>query len=179
MDNAQFVKLCSKAWSIQVLAALDGRRGGRIAPIAAEIGAGRSSVTATFQHLLELELLVRNPGHGHPLRPEFVLTRRGMACANWASRVGNVTSEGEWKILRKQWSLPVLRLFDRPRRYRDLRDLLRPVTDRALSLALKEMVARDWVVRRVEDAHSPPQVSYGPARYALRLQPALASSFAL
>lgn len=179
MDNTQFVKLCSKAWTIPVLSALAQQKGGRIAPIATKLDASRSSITTTFQHLAEIGLITRNAGHGHPLRPEFVLTSKGQRVAEWANSLDINIPVSDQPLLRKQWTLPVLRLIDKPRRYRDLRELLRPVTDRALSISLKEMSERNWLERLVENDHNPPRVAYRPAGFATRLQPILSSSFQL
>ncbi|MEM9667862.1 MAG: winged helix-turn-helix transcriptional regulator [Pseudomonadota bacterium] len=179
MDNSSFVKLCSKAWTLPVLACLAEGTPCRVAPIAAKLGAGRTSVSAAFPHLLELRLLQKNPGHGHPLRPEFELTVDGKALSDWAASVLADMPGKDHAFIRKQWTLPILRLFHRPRRYCDIRSQLQPITDRALSISLKEMTALNWISRTVDDAHAPPQVIYRPGRFVTQMHPVIAESFEL
>ena len=45
----------------------------------ARLGLSRSMLTASLTQLIEAGWLQRNPGHGHPLRPEYVLTDAGRA----------------------------------------------------------------------------------------------------
>ena len=152
----------------------------RVSPVAHALGAGRTPISTTFAHLVDMELLARNQGHGHPLRPEFALTDFGHITAQWALGLRDqVNDQNDWQLLRRSWTLPVLRLTDDASRYARLRASLAPITDRALSLSLKVMQNRGWLDREVATEIMPPQVSYvatGPARI---LMPALRQSFGL
>ena len=48
--------------------------GSRFAVMLARLGLSRSALAASLAQLQEAGWLRRNPGHGHPLRPEYVLT---------------------------------------------------------------------------------------------------------
>ena len=81
MDINLLVKLSSRAWSLPILAQIARGVACRQAPLIAATGAGRTAFGASLTHLIDLKLLERNPGHGHPLRPEFRLTPAGQAAA--------------------------------------------------------------------------------------------------
>lgn len=161
MDKTTFVKLCSRAWALPALAALKTGVSARVAPVAHATGAGRTAMGHTFTHLLDRDCIKRNPGHGHPLRPEFVLTDTGKRAATMASDLlSTVTNEDERAILRKAWTLPIFATLEGKTRYADMRTLLSPITDRSLLLALKDMQAHQWVARSVDAVAAPPAVYY-------------------
>jgi len=180
MDNKKFSSLCSRAWSLPVLALLAEGHTARVSPVAHALDAGRTPISTTFAHLVEMNLLARNQGHGHPLRPEFALTDLGQITAQWALGLRDkVNDHDDWQLLRRSWTLPVLRLTDDASRYALLRSSLAPITDRALSLSLKAMQNRGWLDREVTTEYMPPQVCYvatGPGRI---LMPGLRQSFEL
>ena len=145
------VKLTSRAWSLNILALLHQGVPGRQAPLMAATSASRSSFAASLDHLVKLGLLERNPGHGHPLRPEFRLTPQGADAARIAARlVRAVPDDGEFAVLRRNWSAPILALTFRPQRFSSIRAGLAPITDRALSTSLKRLEQRDWLMRDID-----------------------------
>ncbi len=93
-------------------------------------------------------MLKRTTGHGHPLRPEFQLTRRGRAVATWARSFLDGVSEDEWRTARRAWTLPVLRLVRDPCTFTRLGTLLQPVTNRGLSLCLGKMIKAEFIEQR-------------------------------
>ncbi|WP_299948032.1 winged helix-turn-helix transcriptional regulator [uncultured Ruegeria sp.] len=151
MDIELLVKLTSRAWSLNILALLHQGVPGRQAPLLAATGASRTAFAASLEHLVSLGLLERNPGHGHPLRPEFRLTKVGVQAAAVAAEiVAMVPDDTELKLLRRSWTVPILALTRQPRRFSGLRSDLRVITDRALSSSLKKLEAQDWVRRDIE-----------------------------
>ena len=180
MDNTEFVALCSRAWSIPCLAALHDGCIGRSAVLASSVGAGRSAMTASLQHLCTLGLVARASGHGHPLRAEFGLTERGAVVAGWATSLTDaLETDAHQALARKSWSLPIQRIVARSPRFAELRRELAPVTDRALSMALKSMTASNWLHRTVAAAAPPIRVSYKATGAGLAVQEALQPSFEL
>lgn len=178
MDNPEFIQLCSRAWAIPILAAMKRHGLGRVSPIASAIGAGRTAATASVMHLIEMGLVDRNTGHGHPLRPEIILTERGHQIAEWAARfMDEADPVHPIKLLMKSWTLPILRCSQRNGQYASLRRALAPVTDRALSLSLKALTAQGWLERSVQVEEVPPSVHYAPAGEAATLIPCLLESW--
>src|SRR5690606_12930767 len=122
----------------------------------------RSTLAAGLIQLQTAGWLARNPGHGHPLRPEYLLTDAGAPVAAFCARVmAGRERLGLEPGQMPRWSLPVVgRLRPAPARFTALRDALTPVTPRALSLTLKQMLAVDLVSRALEDDF-PPVPIYG------------------
>ncbi|WP_333559658.1 winged helix-turn-helix transcriptional regulator [Shimia sp. Alg240-R146] len=113
-----------------------------------------------MQHLINIGLVERNPGHGHPLRPEFRLTQLGGAAAELASQIAGVAKEADQDLLRRSWTLPVLATLHSSRHFIEIKRDLSPITDRALSQSLKTMEARQWVCRQVDEFTRPPRSRY-------------------
>jgi DNA-binding HxlR family transcriptional regulator len=125
------------------------------------LGVGRDSLRRALDELIELRLIARNPGYGHPLRPEYLVLPAGAmlipACADLMSALDDlrVTETGL-----KKWSMPVVgALSGESRRFSELRAALPEITARALTLALKDLVAAGLVERTVTDGF-PPSTSY-------------------
>jgi DNA-binding HxlR family transcriptional regulator len=154
-------------WSAPVLAELLRQKGSRFAALVGTLGVGRESLRRTLDSLLELGLVARNPGYGHPLRPEYVLTRSGEAAARRCAKLLESLDEDE--VLLRKWSLPVLAALAQPARFSELRSALPGVTPRALALALKDLQGADLVERRIEDAY-PPRSVYSATPSGRRLQ---------
>ena len=160
MDIALFVNITSRAWALPILSNLHEGVAGRQAPLLAATRASRTAFSQSLDHLIAIGLLERNPGHGHPLRPEFRLTPRGKTAAAIAKKIQDVSSEEDQDLLRRSWTLPVLTTLHLPSHFNDIRRSLQTITDRALSQSLKSMEVRNWVSRSVDDAARPPRSIY-------------------
>ncbi|MFK7875577.1 MAG: winged helix-turn-helix transcriptional regulator [Paracoccaceae bacterium] len=109
---------------------------------------------------MKLGLIERNPGYGHPLRPEFRLTPKGLEAAALAYKIRHVSGDRDQSVLRKSWTLPVLTSLHRSCHFNDIKRNLRTISDRALSQSLKSMESLDWVSRRVDQTARPPRALY-------------------
>lgn len=155
-----FVNVTSRAWAIPILSSLHSGVAGRQAPLLSATGASRTAFAQSMDHLIELGLLERNPGYGHPLRPELRLTSLGKSVAAIADKIRDVSTEEDWPLLRRSWTLPVLTTLHRPSHFIDIKRHLPMITDRALSQSLKSMEARNWVCRSVDGVARPPRSIY-------------------
>lgn len=160
MDIGMLVNITSRAWAIPILSSLHSGVAGRQAPLLAATGASRSAFAQSMDHLIELGLIERNPGYGHPLRPEFRLTQLGGEAAAIANRIHGVSAEEDRPLLRRSWTLPVLTSLHTPSHFSDIKRNLPTITDRALSQTLKSMEARNWVCRCVDGTARPPKSIY-------------------
>jgi DNA-binding HxlR family transcriptional regulator len=147
-------------WAAPVLAELHRSKGSRFVTLLNRLGLGRDSLRRTLTALIDAGLVAKNPGYGHPLRPEYVLTERGApvatACARLLSALDRLDAND---VGLKKWSMPtVLALADGERRYSELRKRLPEVTARALALALKDLAAVGLVERRVRPDYPPATV---------------------
>lgn len=179
MDISLFVNITSRAWALPILWNLHDGVPGRQAPLLIATGANRTAFAQSVDHLVAIGLLERNPGYGHPLRPEFRLTQLGVSAAAIASRVRNVSLEEDHRLLRRSWTLPVLTVLHTPKHFSDIKRNLQTITDRALSQALKSMEARSWVCREVDVATRPPKSSYLAVNLGERISDVIAPEITL
>lgn len=155
------VELTSKAWSLRALALMHAGVPGRQAPLIAAAGASRTSFVNSLDHLIGAGLIERNPGHGHPLRPEFRLTETGRALAPLAHRIDAlVQGTPDPAFLRRSWTIPLLAVTRHPAQFSQIKGRLAPITDRALSAALGGLQERRWIHRRVDVDQRPPRPLY-------------------
>lgn len=154
------VKITSRAWAFPILASLHRGVPGRQAPLLKATRASRTAFAQSVAHLIEVGVLERNPGHGHPLRPEFRLTEPGRDAAALAHEVLSVVPVEDQDLLRRSWTMPVLCTVNRPRYFNDIKRMLLPITDRALSQSLKMLEERGWVQRSVDVDSRPPRPLY-------------------
>ena len=150
-------RLFHHRWAAPILAELHRSKGSRFVTLSNRLGLGRESLRRTLAALVEAGLVTKNPGYGHPLRPEYVLTQRGRtvapACARLIAALERLDADD---IGLKKWSMPaVLALADGECRYSELRKRLPEVTPRALTLALKDLAAAQLVERRVTPDYPP------------------------
>jgi DNA-binding HxlR family transcriptional regulator len=161
-------QLVHHRWSPPVLAELLRSSGARFVALERRVGVSRESLRRTLAALIDAGLVERNPGYGHPLRPEYVLTEEGKRVAAVCARLLAELEGIEDAALRK-WSLPVVAaLGSRPRRFSQLRVALPEVSARALSLALKD-VAAAGLVERIVTLDYPPATVYRPTGRGRRL----------
>jgi len=172
--DADLRRLTAGRWLVPLMAHVGAEQGSRFAVMLARIGLSRSALATSLAHLQEAGWLRRNPGHGHPLRPEYVLTAAGEPVAAFCMKVMDQRDRlGLEPSQMPRWSLPLISTLGRDRaRFSALRLSLAPVTPRALSLTLKQMLTTDLVERALEDEF-PPVAIYGLTGRGLRLAEAM------
>ena len=161
---SRLIALCHHRWSLPVLAEIGRTRGSRFAALAGRLGIASESLRRTLTYLQNEGLVERNPGYGHPLRPEYLLTGAGRRVAPRAQELLAALG-GHEDIGLKKWSLPVLAELAEPRRFSELRAVL-PASPRALALALRDLESAGLVHRTVTDDR-PPQTRYAATDPAL------------
>lgn len=162
MDVATLHKLTSSRWLVPTMAMAGESGGFRVAALLQRLGISRSMARRVVDQLVAFGWMAANPGHGHPLRPEYVLKAEGEATAAWCGEVmGARRRLGLEPADLGRWSLPVLhRLGPDWRRFSELEQALDPVTPRALSHALKQLIGHRLVARRLQESF-PPTAIYG------------------
>jgi len=163
--------LCHHRWAIPVLAELQRSGGGsKFITLTFRLKVSKSSLASTLARLIDLGWIERNPGYGHPMRPEYILTRSGTKLAPWCAGIYATLKRlrAEDALLRK-WSLPIaLALHHGCSRFAELRSALPDITSRALTLTLTELIDAGVTKRRVHD-DAPPRVEYQLAPAGKRL----------
>ncbi|HWK42142.1 MAG TPA: winged helix-turn-helix transcriptional regulator [Croceibacterium sp.] len=151
------IRLSSGRWLVPLLALASGQDGLRFAEVLHRLGLARGVARASLDALVAGGWLARNSGHGHPLRPEYVLTQRGVAAGVWAEQVMAAREAlGLAPDALTRWTLPLAgRLATGEARFGEISTALSPVSPRALSLTLKGALAHRLIGRRLEDRFPP------------------------
>lgn len=160
MDIKAIVKITSRAWALTILSLLHAGVPGRQAPLLAASGASRTAFAQSLRYLVDIGLLERNPGHGHPLRPEYRLTASGVRAAAFAHDIREVAGLQGQDLLRRAWTVPILTSLQKARHFKEIKSDLPAITDRALSQSLKSMEDCGWIRRSVDDTARPPRSLY-------------------
>ena len=157
---SSLVELFHFRWAVPILAELHRQRGSRFVTLVRMLGLSRETLRQTLTALIDAGLVARNPGYGHPLRPEYVLTERGWAVADACRPLIEALRRRNLEdVALKKWSMPVLAaLTHEPRRFSELRLDLAGISPRALTLALKDLESAGLVERRVTDDYPPATV---------------------
>jgi DNA-binding HxlR family transcriptional regulator len=153
-------------WAIPLLAAL-GRLGGgaKFITLQKALDTNRDSLTRTLEALLATGLVMRNPGYGHPMRPEYLLGPAGAGlaptCRQLAEKLGRL---GIAELALNKWSLPVVYALSLAGgRFNALRATLPGITPRALTQALRDLEAAGLLSRKLVNGH-PPRTEYSLTR---------------
>jgi DNA-binding HxlR family transcriptional regulator len=167
--SIDLVTLFHYRWAPPALALVDERGGARFVELQRKLGVGRDSLRRALDALLELGLLRRNPGYGHPLRPEYLVTQAGRDAARMCA---GVLAAGDADVLLRKWSVPTLAQLEEPRRFSELRAALAGITPRALALALRDLEDAGFVAREVLPTR-PPSTRYRATPSGERVRAAL------
>jgi DNA-binding HxlR family transcriptional regulator len=165
IDAATLRRLTAGRWLLPILAELHRTPEARFGVLVRRLAISRSMLAAGLDTLEEQEWIRRNPGHGHPLRPEYLLTGEGRAVAAWASMaLAQLNGSGLAPGDLGRWGLPLLGALagGRADRFRSLEAQLLPITPRALSMALTQLTAMSLADRHGESGRHP--------RYALSVR---------
>ena len=155
------IELVHHRWNIPVIAELYLRSGAKFITLVNSLGVSRASLSTSLRDLVDLGLVMKNPGHGHPLRPEYLLTDAGTGIGDEClSLTRLVRRRRESDLAFRKWTLPlVVALGDDVRRFNELKDALVGATPRAVTLGLKSMLLRRWAARSLIDDY-PPAAGY-------------------
>ena len=159
-------------WNIDVLAELSVSSGGKFVTLANRLGMSRSSLQVSLRYLIDLGLVERNTGYGHPMRPEYLLTEQGKAVGRDCEILtGKLRRLSDREVAHRKWSLPlVAAIGDQSMRFNLLRNALGSPTPRSLTLALKSLQEQQWVRRTVLESY-PPRTGYELSKRGLELLP--------
>lgn len=164
------ITLFHRRWAVPVLAELARRDGAKFVTLAHALQASPAAVRQTLDSLIELGWVMRNPGYGHPLRPEYILTTVGVGLGERCVRIDERLERFDLApIALKKWSMPALYVVSGGvSRFNEIAAKLGRATDRAVALSLKDLGGADLITRRVTPDY-PPASDYRPTLRGGRL----------
>lgn len=158
-------------WTVPAVTELHCAGGGaKFITLVNRLAVARPTLSRTLESLVEAGWVAPNPGYGHPLRPEYILTPAGARIAPWCGRLLALLRRlrVEETGLRK-WPLAVTAaVADGAQRFGEIRQAIPDVTARALTISLKDLQQASLIVRTVYDDY-PPVVEYRLKERALPL----------
>lgn len=149
-------------WSVPLVCALyAGRAGARLVTLSHAVGGNRDALRPALDALIAGGIVMRNPGYGHPLRPEYLLTPLGRRIAPACVRFEQVVQRiGALAVAYLKWSAPALVAMRRGHtRFNEIQRALGTITPRSLTQGLRLLSDCELVIRSVDDGF-PPRSSY-------------------
>lgn len=153
-------------WAVPALSTLHAHGGGaKLIALQRALEVSRDSLKRALKSLIVSGLVAKNPGYGHPMRPEYVLTPTGKGlgpvCGRLMAQLARLDLE---EIGLKKWSLPVAFAIRKVGgRFNGIRNALPSSTPRALSGALRDLQDAGIVTRFLVD-DDPPRTEYSLTR---------------
>ena len=160
-ELAPLIELVHHRWNIPVIAELHWRSGAKYITLVNSLDVSRASLTTSLNDLIDQGIVRRNPGHGHPMRPEYVLTEYGTEIGEHCLELARVIRQRkETDLAFRKWTLPlVAAIGNEVRRFHEVRAVLLGATPRAITIGLKSMLERRWAARTLIDDY-PPAAGY-------------------
>jgi DNA-binding HxlR family transcriptional regulator len=143
------IALCHHRWSLPILAELHRDNGAKFVTLVQRLKISRDALSRTLDALVQIGLVKRNTGYGHPLRPEYILTPPGKQIGQDALELLHQIQQLEAvNTGLKKWSLPILHaIHHRINRFSSLRETLPSLSPRALTLTLQDLEQLTWLIR--------------------------------
>lgn len=157
----ELVDLVHHRWNVPVLAHLQMHSGGKFVSLSNALQVSRASLSASLEDLMAMGLVRKNTGHGHPLRPEYLLTEFGEDIGQHCALLHKTIQRRKAADLAyRKWTLPlVAAMGEEALRFNELKTALTDATPRAITLGLKSMVREKWAARTLIDDY-PPATAY-------------------
>jgi DNA-binding HxlR family transcriptional regulator len=157
----RLIGLVHHRWNILVIAELHRLSGAKFVTLVNHLDVSRGSLSTSLENLIELGFVRKNTGHGHPMRPEYLLTAHGAAIgADCLELVQLARRNDAIDLAFRKWTLPLLvAIGERKSRFNELRSTLHDATPRAIALGLKALLQEGWVTRTLIDDF-PPTAAY-------------------
>ncbi len=157
LSLVDLIALGRNRWAVALLADLATHRGARFVELIHRLDLPRDSLARTLERASTSGWIARNPGHGHPLRPEYLLTKEGMRLAAGAQSISAAQHKlGLAPGALTRWGMPLIRVMGPEQvRFNVLAKSLAPATPRAISQGLQVLAANDLVLRSIVDGWPP------------------------
>lgn len=170
-DRSDFlVRLFHHRWCAPAAGEIARLEGCRFAVLQNRLEVSPVSLRSALESAMELGLIRRNPGYGHPLRPEYLPTPSGRRAAPLLDELqAGLAALGAGDLALLKWSLPVLDAVSSGKsRFSELEAALSGITPRALAAALRGLADHRLVLREIEGGF-PPVPRYTASRTGKRI----------
>ena len=161
MKNRRPYNLFHYRWIIPVLGVLYCQNGAKFITLLNELKISRSVLASTLHKLIIEGMVMRNPGYGHPLRPEYILTDKGICLGPFCNEMMTCINEKKgYRLFQSKWAVQIIYLCSQGEiRFSELKSALIPITSRALSEELKALNSQGFIERKIIESF-PPLTTY-------------------
>ncbi len=134
------INLVHYRWALPILCELHRNNGCKFVTLVTRLKLSKNALSRTLNALITEDLAMRNPGYGHPLRPEYILTAKGQQIGQAVFELMQTLERlGVTDVALKKWSLPIILLLQDQPRFTDILEQLPGLTTRALALGLEQL----------------------------------------
>jgi DNA-binding HxlR family transcriptional regulator len=134
------INLVHYRWALPILSELHRNNGCKFVTLVTRLKLSKNALSRTLNALIEQDLVMRNLGYGHPLRPEYILTTKGNQIGQAVFELMQTLERLEvTDIALKKWSLPIILVLQDQPRFTDILEQLPGLTTRALALGLAQL----------------------------------------
>lgn len=167
----QLTDLFHRRWTVPILLSIRANKGRKYITLVKTLGASPGATRTTLRELIKRGWIMKNPGYGHPMRPEYILTTNGKVVADRCDTLmQSLERAGLYELHRSKWATAILYcLGDKEHRFSELSSRLPKITDRSLTICLKSLCKVGAAMRTVE-ATFPPTVAYSLGEIAQGFQ---------
>ncbi len=135
------IKLVHHRWALPILGELHRSGGCKFVTLETRLKLSKDALSRSLNALTQQDLVMRNPGYGHPLRPEYILTVRGQQVGQAVFELVQTLERLEiTDVALRKWSLPIVLVLQDQSRFTDILEQLPGLTTRALALGLGQLV---------------------------------------
>ena len=168
MVNHRQYNLFHYRWIIPIIGVLYQKDGAKFITFLNELKISRSVLTSTLCKLIAHGFVMRNPGYGHPLRPEYILTAKGIRLGPFCNEMmACIIDRKEYHLLQSKWAVQIIYLCSQGEiRFSELKSALTPITSRALSEELKSLNSEGFIKRKIIKSY-PPITTYSLAKKSI------------
>ena len=157
-------------WSLPIIALLHQYQGAKYSFLLNKFELSRSVLSKTLNELIENGLVKRNTGHGHPMRPEYLLTSKGKDIGPFCLQTFDFCSENHLEeLLKSKWAIPIFyQVHLGHSKFSEIKDQLDGITARSLSAELKNLTQKKLITRKLKNEF-PPSPIYSANRRGIPL----------
>ncbi len=155
-------------WIIPIIGILFHKDGAKFVTLLNELKISRSVLTSTLRKLIAQGFVMRNPGYGHPLRPEYILTTKGIRLGPFCHEMMTcIIDRKGYHLFQSKWAVQIIHLCSQGEiRFSELKSALTPITSRALSEELKSLNSEGFIDRKIIESY-PPLTTYSLAKKSI------------
>lgn len=161
-------------WAIPIIAQIHKNNGAKYIFLHKSLQISKAVLSDTLPILIEAGYIQKNPGYGHPLRPEYIISPSGKLIANQCLDLyESLKKEGLESLISSKWCLPLILVIAKDRkRFSEIKEDIKTLTSRSLSYTLKKLENEKIVIRTVIPDH-PPVTYYRLAQNMISILPKL------